>query len=36
MNFFQRVDQWMASSNVQVPLLEDDIRPRDCASHHST
>ena len=25
--FFQRVDQWMAS--VEVPLMEDDIPPRD-------
>ena len=38
--FFQRVDQWMASAqpslNVQVPLMEDDIRPKDSASHHGT
>ena len=38
--FFQRVDQWMASSlpslNVQIPSMEDDIRPRDSVSHHGT
>ena len=38
--FFQRVDKWMASAqpslNVQVLLMEDDIRPRDSASHHGT
>ena len=38
--FFQRVDQWMASAqpslNVQAPLMEVDIRPRDSASHHGT
>ena len=38
--FFQRVNQWMArcqpSLNVQVPLMEDDIRPRDSVSHHGT
>ena len=38
--FFQRVDQWMASSqpslNVQIPSMEDDIRPRDSLSHHGT
>ena len=38
--FFQRIDQWMASSqpslNVQVPSMEDDIRPRDSVSHHGT
>lgn len=38
--FYQRVDQWMASSqpslDVQVPLLEDDIRPRDSVGHHDT
>ena len=35
-----RDDQWMDSSqpspNVQVPLVEDDIRQRDSVSHHST
>ena len=40
LEFFQRVDQWMACSqpsfNVQVPLLEDDIHPRDSVSHHGT
>ena len=36
--FFQRVDQWIGSVqlNVQVPLMEDDIRPRDSVSHHGT
>ena len=38
--FFQRVDQWMTSSqpslNVQIPSMEDDIRPRDSLSHHGT
>ena len=36
--FFQHGDQWMASVqlNVQVPLMEDDIRPRDSVSHHGT
>ena len=38
--FVQRVDQSMASSqlslNVQVPLMEDDIRPRDSVSHYGT
>ena len=38
--FFQRLDQWMArcqpSLNVQVPLMEDDISPRDSVSHHGT
>ena len=36
--FFQHVDQWMASSqlslNVQIPSMEDDICSRDSVSHH--
>ena len=36
--FFRRVDQWMASVqlNVQVPIMADYIRPRDSVSHHGT
>ena len=40
LEFFTRVDQWMACSqpslNVQVPLLEDNIHPGDSVSHHGT
>ena len=38
--FHQRVKEWMASSqpslNVHVPLLEDDLHPKDSVSHHET